>query len=43
MLEEFRREVAVLASLGPHPHIVRLVGAVTQPPHLAVVTQYCAG
>ncbi|GAB4819878.1 hypothetical protein N2152v2_006924 [Parachlorella kessleri] len=42
-LEEFRREVGVLASLGPHPHVVRLVGACTQPPNLAVVTQYCSG
>jgi serine/threonine protein kinase len=43
VLEEFRREVAVLASLAHHPNIVRLVGACTALPNLAVVTEYCRG
>nr|XP_029118350.1 serine/threonine-protein kinase CTR1 isoform X1 [Elaeis guineensis]XP_029118351.1 serine/threonine-protein kinase CTR1 isoform X1 [Elaeis guineensis]XP_029118352.1 serine/threonine-protein kinase CTR1 isoform X1 [Elaeis guineensis] len=38
-LKEFLREVAIMRSLR-HPNIVLLMGAVTQPPNLAIVTEY---
>ncbi|CAD6342472.1 unnamed protein product [Miscanthus lutarioriparius] len=38
-LKEFLREVAIMRSLR-HPNIVLLMGAVTQPPNLSVVTEY---
>ncbi|XP_078157230.1 protein kinase superfamily protein isoform X1 [Carex rostrata] len=38
-LKEFLREVAIMKSLR-HPNIVLLMGAVTQPPHLSIVTEY---
>ncbi|KAL2345179.1 hypothetical protein Fmac_006464 [Flemingia macrophylla] len=37
--KEFLREVAIMKSLR-HPNIVLLMGAVTQPPHLSIVTEY---
>lgn len=40
-LDEFRRELALMASLRPHPNVLTLVGACTVPPHLAIVTQLC--
>ncbi|OAY64383.1 Serine/threonine-protein kinase CTR1 [Ananas comosus] len=38
-LNEFLREVAIMKSLR-HPNIVLLMGAVTQPPNLSIVTEY---
>ncbi|KAL6899846.1 hypothetical protein ACP4OV_006504 [Aristida adscensionis] len=38
-LKEFLREVAIMKSLR-HPNIVLLMGAVTQPPNLSIVTEY---
>ncbi|CAN6251751.1 unnamed protein product [Urochloa humidicola] len=38
-LKEFLREVAIMRSLR-HPNIVLLMGAVTQPPNLSIVTEY---
>ncbi|KAL6634241.1 hypothetical protein ACP70R_026912 [Stipagrostis hirtigluma subsp. patula] len=38
-LREFLREVAIMKSLR-HPNIVLLMGAVTQPPNLSIVTEY---
>ncbi|XP_072970936.1 serine/threonine-protein kinase CTR1-like isoform X2 [Typha angustifolia] len=38
-LKEFLREVAIMKSLR-HPNIVLLMGAVTQPPSLSIVTEY---
>ncbi|KAH7547784.1 hypothetical protein JRO89_XS14G0015800 [Xanthoceras sorbifolium] len=37
--EEFVREVAIMKHLR-HPNIVLLMGAVTQPPYLSIVTEY---
>ncbi|KAL4448958.1 hypothetical protein ABPG77_007675 [Micractinium sp. CCAP 211/92] len=39
MLEEFRQEISIMKRLR-HPHIVQFLGAVTQPPHLCIVTQF---
>lgn len=39
MLEEFRQEIYIMKRLH-HPHIVQFLGAVTQPPHLCIVTQF---
>ncbi|KAE9619615.1 putative protein kinase TKL-CTR1-DRK-2 family [Lupinus albus] len=39
MVNEFLREVAIMKSLR-HPNIVLLMGAVTQPPNLSIVTEY---
>lgn len=38
-LKEFLREVSIMKSLR-HPNIVLLMGAVTEPPHLSIVTEY---
>ncbi|KAJ3675076.1 hypothetical protein LUZ60_004118 [Juncus effusus] len=38
-LKEFLREVAIMKSLR-HPNIVLLMGAVTEPPNLSIVTEY---
>ncbi|CAM8913631.1 unnamed protein product [Rhodiola kirilowii] len=37
--KEFLREVSIMKRLR-HPNIVLLMGAVTQPPHLSIVTEY---
>ncbi|BAT85819.1 Serine/threonine-protein kinase [Vigna angularis] len=37
--QEFLREVAIMKSLR-HPNIVLLMGAVTKPPNLSIVTEY---
>ncbi|PKA57203.1 Serine/threonine-protein kinase CTR1 [Apostasia shenzhenica] len=37
--KEFLREVSIMKSLR-HPNIVLFMGAVTQPPHLSIVTEY---
>jgi serine/threonine protein kinase len=39
MLEEFRQEICIMKRLR-HPHVVQFLGAVTQPPHLCIVTQF---
>lgn len=39
MLDEFRQEISIMKRLR-HPHIVQFLGAVTQPPHLCIVTQF---
>jgi tRNA A-37 threonylcarbamoyl transferase component Bud32 len=39
LVQEFRDEVAMMARLR-HPNIVLFLGAVTRPPHLAIVTQF---
>ncbi|KAE9612462.1 putative protein kinase TKL-CTR1-DRK-2 family [Lupinus albus] len=38
-VDEFLREVAIMKRLR-HPNIVLLMGAVTQPPNLSIVTEY---
>ncbi|XP_020584669.1 serine/threonine-protein kinase CTR1-like [Phalaenopsis equestris] len=38
-LKEFLREVSIMKSLR-HPNIVLFMGAVTEPPHLSIVTEY---
>ncbi|KAJ4775647.1 protein kinase family protein [Rhynchospora pubera] len=38
-LKEFMREVAIMKSLR-HPNIVLLMGVVTEPPNLSIVTEY---
>ncbi|KAL5569551.1 hypothetical protein UlMin_026126 [Ulmus minor] len=37
--EEFLKEVAIMKHLR-HPNIVSFIGAITQPPNLAIVTEY---
>ncbi|KAK6942659.1 hypothetical protein RJ641_028036 [Dillenia turbinata] len=39
--KEFLREVAIMKRLR-HPNIVLFMGAVTEPPHLSIVTEYLA-
>ncbi|KAG1674432.1 hypothetical protein FOA52_012960 [Chlamydomonas sp. UWO 241] len=39
---EFQREVTNMSMLPPHPNVLRLLAAVTEPPHLALVTEYCS-
>ena len=39
LMDEFRREVHIMKRLK-HPNIVPFLGACTQPPNLAIVTQY---
>jgi hypothetical protein len=41
MLKEFQREVATMSSVPPHENIIRLRGVCTQPPNLALVSDYC--
>lgn len=40
-INDFRREVKMVALLGNHPNVVKLVGACTKPPRLAMVMQLC--
>jgi serine/threonine protein kinase len=42
LVAEFRREIATMAALPPHPHVLPLLAACTAPPHLALVTPFCA-
>jgi serine/threonine-protein kinase CTR1 len=39
-LDEFRREVAIMRRLR-HPNVVLFMGAVTVPPNLSIVTEFC--
>lgn len=39
-LQEFRAEVAIMLRVR-HPNLVFLMGAVTRPPHLSIVTEFC--
>ncbi|KAJ7552347.1 hypothetical protein O6H91_06G051400 [Diphasiastrum complanatum] len=39
-LEEFRREVAIMRRLR-HPNIILFMGAVTKPPNLSILTEFC--
>jgi len=39
-LDEFRREVAIMRRLR-HPNVVLFMGAVTVPPKLSIVTEFC--
>lgn len=41
VLEEFRREVETMHSLPSHRNVLSLIGACTQPPRLAIVTEFC--
>lgn len=38
---EFQREVVAMSAVPPHPNVLRLVAACTEPPRLALVTDYC--
>lgn len=42
VVEEFKRECDVLTGVPPHANVLALRGACTQPPHLMLVTEYCA-
>lgn len=42
LVAEFRREIATMAALPPHPRVLPLLAACTAPPHLALVTPFCA-
>jgi hypothetical protein len=35
-------QVCTMSALPPHPNVVKLVGVCTAPPHLALVTEFCA-
>lgn len=39
LMTEFQREVTTMTRLPEHPHVLRLLGVCTTPPHLALVTQ----
>ncbi|CAI5495190.1 unnamed protein product, partial [Closterium sp. Naga37s-1] len=39
-LEDFRTEVAIMFK-ARHPNVLYLMGAVTRPPHLSIVTEFC--
>jgi serine/threonine protein kinase len=39
LMAEFLREVTTMTRLPEHPHVLRLLGVCTTPPHLALVTQ----
>lgn len=39
-LEEFKREVAIMRRLR-HPNVVLFMGAVTVPPNLSIITEFC--
>ncbi|KAL3678658.1 hypothetical protein R1sor_021614 [Riccia sorocarpa] len=39
-LEEFKSEVAIMRRLR-HPNIVLFMGAVTKPPNLSIITEFC--
>jgi serine/threonine protein kinase len=41
LVAEFRREIATMAALPPHPHVLPLLAACTAPPHLALITPFC--
>ncbi|GIL76929.1 hypothetical protein Vretimale_8607 [Volvox reticuliferus] len=42
LVREFGREVAAMSALPPHKNVLQLIAACTEPPHLALVTDYCA-
>jgi len=42
LLAEFHREVSTMVALPQHPNVLPLLAACTRPPHLALVTPYCA-
>ncbi|GFR43810.1 hypothetical protein Agub_g4935, partial [Astrephomene gubernaculifera] len=42
LVREFSREVAAMSALPPHKNVLTLLAACTQPPQLALITDYCA-
>ncbi|KAG2453337.1 hypothetical protein HYH02_001561 [Chlamydomonas schloesseri] len=42
LVREFRREVEAMSALPPHKNVLQLLAACTEPPQLALVTDYCA-
>jgi serine/threonine protein kinase len=39
-IEEFKAEVAIMQRLR-HPNVVLFMGAVTNPPNLSIITEFC--
>jgi serine/threonine protein kinase len=39
-IEEFKAEVAIMRRLR-HPNVVLFMGAVTKPPNLSIITEFC--
>ena len=42
LLEQFMREVTTMTRLPDHPNVLKLLGVCVEPPHLALVTDFCA-
>lgn len=42
LMDEFHREVRTMCSLPDHPNVLQLIGVCTEPPSIALVTEYCA-
>lgn len=42
VLDDFRREAAMMTKLGNHPNLVSFIGAVTKGEHFCIVTEFCA-
>lgn len=41
-VRQFEREIEMMKSVGPHPHIVSIVGCVTRSPRMRLVVEFCA-
>ena len=42
-LKEFKRELATMLRIRPHPNLVNLIGVCNDDGHLILVTEYCEG
>ena len=42
-LKEFKRELAILLRIRPHPNLVNLIGVCNEKGHLIIVTEFCEG
>ena len=42
-MKEFKRELAVMLRIRPHPNLVSFIGVCNEAGHLILVTEYCQG
>jgi serine/threonine protein kinase len=42
-MKEFKRELAVMLRIRPHPNLVSFIGVCNEGGHLILVTEYCQG